>query len=106
MKMTRMYTGKDGVTHLEDLNPAEMKLTVKEIVIGANTNKLPSEWHNAPARMVMIVRQGKVEVEVEDGTKRELEAGDLLLAEDLTGKGHRALKVNNNPVILSRGTLA
>jgi hypothetical protein len=31
---------------------------------------------------------GGVEIEVGDGTKRILRAGDILLAEDTTGQGH------------------
>ena len=104
--MIRMYTGSDGITHLEDMDAAEMRLPAKEMVIRSNANKLPSPWHNAPFKQILIVRTGSVKIEVEDGTVRQLGPGDLVLEEDLTGKGHRALPVDNEPVLLTAVVLA
>ncbi len=36
----------------------------------------------------MITLEGQVEVGLGDGTKRVFSAGDVLLADDLTGRGH------------------
>ena len=101
MQMIRMYTGSDGVTHLEDMDPAEMRLPATEMVIRSSVTDLPSPWHTSPARQILIVRAGNVKVEVEDGTVRQLGPGDLVLEEDLTGKGHRGIPVDNEPVILN-----
>ena len=48
-----------------------------------------------------IVRTGNVKVEVEDGDVRQLGPGDMVLEEDLTGKGHRGIPVDDQPVILN-----
>lgn len=106
MQMIRMYTGSDGVTHLEDMELTDMKLPATEMVIRANATSLPSAWHTAPARQILIVRTGNVKVEVEDGTIRQLSPGDMVLEEDLTGKGHRGLPVDDEPVILNAVVLA
>ena len=45
----------------------------------------------------MIMLQGEVEIETSDGTVRRLGAGDILLAEDTTGKGHRSRSVGTGP---------
>lgn len=106
MQMIRMYTGDDGITHLEDMDPEELRLPVKEVIIRKTVTQLPSDWHNSPVRQILIVRTGRVKAEVEDGTIRELGPGDLVLEEDLTGKGHRGLPVDDNPVILNFIVLA
>ena len=55
------------------------------------------DWHNAPHRQFMIVLEGEAEIEIGDGTKRRLGAGDILLAEDITGHGHITRNVGNKP---------
>ena len=101
MQMIRLYTGDDGVTHLEDMEPKDMRFPASEMVIRSQATNLPSPWHNAPLRQVLIVRTGNVKVEVEDGDVRQLGPGDIVLEEDLTGKGHRGLPVDDQPVVLS-----
>ncbi len=101
MQMVRLYTGDDGVTHLEDVEPKDMRFTATEVVIRSAPSDLPSPWHNAPVRQILIVRTGNVKVEVEDGAVRQLGPGDMVLEEDLTGKGHRGIPVDDQPVILN-----
>lgn len=45
-------------------------------------------WHPAPERQFMAVLKGEFETEVSDGEIRVFLPGDLILLEDLTGKGH------------------
>jgi quercetin dioxygenase-like cupin family protein len=101
MQMIRLFTGDDGVTHLEDMEPKDMRFPATEVVIRAAPSALPSPWHNAPLRQILIVRTGNVKVEVEDGDVRQLAPGDMVLEEDLTGKGHRGIPVDDQPVILN-----
>ena len=42
----------------------------------------------------MINLDGAVELEVGDGTRRVLGPGDVLLAEDTTGRGHKSRAVD------------
>jgi hypothetical protein len=44
--------------------------------------------HPSPARQVMCVLVGELEVRASDGTARTLRPGNLLLLEDTSGKGH------------------
>jgi quercetin dioxygenase-like cupin family protein len=50
-------------------------------------------WHHAPGRYAVITLSGAVDIEIGDGTVRRLGAGDILLAEDLTGQGHGTREV-------------
>jgi len=44
--------------------------------------------HNAPQPYVVIVLSGEGEVVTSDGEARRFRAGELLMCNDLTGKGH------------------
>jgi len=100
MKIVRVYTGDDGESHFEDLS---LDL-VAEGLVGALSPLEPAtgirfretgpdydyDWHNAPRRQYVINLRGGVEIEVGDGSRRRLGPGDVLLAEDVTGRGHKS----------------
>ena len=56
-------------------------------------------WHNAPRRQYVIVLSGQVEMEVGGGTILQYGAGDVVLEEDLTGQGHTARVVGDQPLL-------
>ncbi|CAI8010492.1 hypothetical protein GBAR_LOCUS6924 [Geodia barretti] len=107
----RCYTGDDGKSHLEDLNPPFESFVDTEGAYGEGTPMLGAngvniriaqpgyllEWHCAPRRQYTITLSGVAEVEVSDGTKRQVGAGDVLLAEDLTGAGHITRVISDEP---------
>jgi quercetin dioxygenase-like cupin family protein len=51
-------------------------------------NGLDSSWHHAPARQIVTVLQGVLEVRTSDNQSHQWRAGELLFADDLTGKWH------------------
>ena len=57
-----------------------------------------SEAHPAAWAQWVIVLRGAIEVRVSDGTSRQFRPGDLLLATDITGRGHITLTVGDEPV--------
>lgn len=107
MQITRVYTGDDGESHFED---TEMALEDRG-AIGALSALHPAtgilfretgpsydlDWHPAPRRQYVVNLSGSVELEVGDGTTRRLGPGDILLAEDTTGRGHRSRAVDDTP---------
>lgn len=50
---------------------------------------LDQDWHNAPARQVVMVLDGVIEVETTDGERRQWRKGEAFLPADVTGRGHR-----------------
>lgn len=48
------------------------------------------DLHPAPKQQFIIYLSGKAEITTSKGEKRILEAGDILLAADITGKGHKS----------------
>ena len=45
----------------------------------------------------MFTLSGAVDIEIGDGTVRRLGPGDILIAEDLTGRGHVTREVGPEP---------
>lgn len=107
MKVVRVYTGEDGKSHFEDIEVdfSEVSETGKKSPLQPATGILFREtggeykldFHNAPCRQYVINLVGGVEIEVGDGTKRTLNAGDVLLAEDVDGQGHISRALNDQP---------
>ncbi len=97
MQVVRVYTGADGESHFEDLDLpyeqlANAQSTAMQSATGIQFRKTPpgnfSDFHNAPRRQYVITLDGQAEIGLGDGTKRIFNPGDVLLADDLTGRGH------------------
>jgi quercetin dioxygenase-like cupin family protein len=102
--VTDMYTGADGLTHLRDkeIKAGDMEKPFSVVMgrISANPAR-PSDWHNAPSwRRYVIPLSGRFEVEVSaDGTVKSFGPGEILLAEDSTGKGHKTRAVGGKDCV-------
>ena len=46
------------------------------------------DWHNALQRQYVLTLSGRGEAELPGGQKIPLDSGRIILAEDVTGKGH------------------
>jgi quercetin dioxygenase-like cupin family protein len=107
MNVVRVYTGDDQQTHFQELDLDTFATLAAKVGEGpVRLNRGPaksfSDFHNAPRRQYVVMMAGVLEIEVGDGTKRQLVPGDVLVAEDLTGKGHITRGVGEEP----RATLA
>ena len=104
MKVVRIYTGADNQTHFQDLDVETFATLATKVGEGAirlnqGTAKSFSDFHNAPRRQYVVITSGMMEVEIADGTKRQFVPGDVLVAEDLTGKGHITRGIGEDPRI-------
>ena len=98
VKVTRLYTGPDGKTKMEEYQiplkaqggGTELSNTVAvETLQFRRTNQdYNLDWHPAPRRQYVVTLSGESEVELEGGKKIRLGPGHILLAEDTTGQGH------------------
>ena len=96
--VTRIYTGADGQTHAEEIavkllpGGAMGELSEMVKVTGLQFRRTPPnyfvDWHPAPQRQYVITLSGRGEIELAGGKKIPLDPGHILLAEDVTGKGH------------------
>ena len=107
MMVVRIYTGPDNKSHFEELQiPLKdagktgflselMKAT--GVVFRETTGDYNYDFHTAPRRQLVVNLEGEVEIEIGDGTRRILHAGEILLAEDTTGQGHISRAVAGKP---------
>ena len=97
--ITRMFTGPDGLTHFEEtslpFNAPMMKVAGVQFNRAAGPEKSggPSAegftFHNAPHRRYVVTLSGRAEIEASGGGTFIADPAHILLAEDVTGKGHR-----------------
>jgi hypothetical protein len=98
ISVTRIFTGPDGQTHAEEIDvkllPGGTSGELSEMlkVTGLQFRRTPPnyfvDWHPAPQRQYVITLSGRGEIELVGGKKIPLGPGHILLAEDVTGKGH------------------
>jgi hypothetical protein len=97
MKVTRIYTGTDNRSHFEELDiplaPASYGretglIAALGVVFRENRVNDSLDFHTAPRRQFVITIFGVGEIECGDGSRRRFKAGDIMLADDLTGQGH------------------
>ena len=104
MRITRIYATPDGESHFEDI-----EIPLRDAgSIGALSEAIPTRkvhfretgpdydygWHLAPQRQFILLLDGHIEIETSDGETRRFQGGDVLLAEDTTGKGHRTRTID------------
>ena len=97
-KVTRIYTGTDGKTKVEEfeipLTPRDAgselsaSMAVTGLQVRRTTPQYSLDWHTAPRRQLVVTLSGESEIELEGGRKLRLGPGHILLAEDTTGQGH------------------
>ena len=107
----RVYTGEDGKSHIEEIDPPFEPFVDTE---GAHGDGTPMEaatgitfrrgapgyfldFHTAPRRQYTVTLSGEIEIGTGDGTVRRFGPGTVLLAEDLTGESHTTRVVSQEP---------
>ena len=99
-QITRVYSDSNGDTHFEDIDtPLKEAGNIGRLSDVISTNGTifrevePSyDWslHTAPQRQYVVLLDGGIEIETSLGVKRTFKAGEVLLVEDTTGKGHKS----------------
>lgn len=107
IRLVRLYTDADGesrfavgnvewetVNALWSLSASEtaQAISFEETAVGGSR-----DWHNDPHRRYVITLSGTLEFETRPGAKQIIGPGDVLLAEDTTGGGHRWRLIDDQP---------
>ena len=105
MRIHNIYTDDSGQSHFRDIDVE----WVEEGAGGKLSKRLPAtgiifrqvqpnydlDWHPAPRRQYIINLDAGVQITASDGESRVIGAGEVLLVEDTTGKGHLSQAVGN-----------
>src|SRR5579862_6719672 len=86
----RLYTGSDGNSHVERGSVSGGDLVKAESILFKETPPHSSfDWHNDPIPQYVITLAGVLEFSTEGGETFTIHPGDVLLAVDHTGSGHK-----------------
>jgi len=93
--MKRIYTGTDGLSHVEEieLNAKSIMDKVASMRVNVSQPGSFSDWHVGPERRYIINLTDGGQVQVAEG-KVDLPAGSIEFIDDLTGKGHTTANVS------------
>ncbi|HEX7071554.1 MAG TPA: cupin domain-containing protein [Rhodothermales bacterium] len=107
MRITRIYATPDGESHFEDMEIAvedagpigslSEPVQAHAVTFRENDADYDFDWHQAPQRQFVVLLDGHIEIEVSDGERRQFRGGDVLLVEDVIGRGHRSRTVDGKP---------
>jgi hypothetical protein len=98
MRIHNLYCDADGQSHFRDIEVE----WVEETNAGRLSRRFPAngiifrqvpasydlDWHPAPRRQYIINLDAGVELTASDGERRRIGAGEVILVEDVSGKGH------------------
>jgi hypothetical protein len=103
LKVTRIYTGPDGKTKVEEStiplkardsgSETSASIPVTSMQFRHTTPAYNLDWHPAPRRQMVVTLSGESEIELEGGRTMRFGPGHILLADDTTGQGHKSRAV-------------
>ena len=103
MKFTRLYSDENGDSHFKDVDVTLIdqgeigklseEFQVSKLQFRENTANYDYDFHNAPARQFIILLDGEIEITTSLNEIRRFKAGEIILVEDTTGKGHKTRNV-------------
>lgn len=103
MRIHNLYEDENGESHFRDIEVEWTEMTVggpassREAASGVIFRQMPItydlDWHPAPRRQYVIHLDGDAQITASDGEVRIVKAGEILLVEDVNGKGHKSKNV-------------
>jgi len=94
----KLSTGADNASHVEEGSVAENDRTdVVAIHFKESPPHSSFDWHEAPEAQYVITLSGTLEFTTRDGEVFTLRAGDVLVAEDTAGSGHKWRLIDDQP---------
>ena len=98
IKAYKLYTGEDGHSHVETGSIEENLLhPVGSIRFEETAQHSVYNWHTAPVHQYVITITGTVEFTTYTGETFILHPGEILIALDTTGSGHKWRLINDAP---------
>lgn len=109
----RIFADEEGCSHFEirtiDLEAKDyappaplLNTSILETADNSVFLELPigwyGDWHPTPVRQWLILITGICELEAGDGEKVTRKAGDVVMLDDLTGKGHQTKVIGDESV--------
>jgi quercetin dioxygenase-like cupin family protein len=114
IRIVRLFADQNGESHFKDESITTMRAdfappapAISVAALGDAGRSLllllPPGWygdlHRAPARQLMVVVSGALEVAASDGEIRVFRPGDVVQVEDTVGRGHSTRSVDGESIV-------
>jgi hypothetical protein len=103
MRIHNLYTDADGESHFRDIeidwveqrgaSRLSARLPATGVIFRETSGDYDLDWHPAPRRQYIVNLDAGVRITASDGESRVIGAGEVILVEDTTGKGHLSQSV-------------
>lgn len=103
MRVHNLYEDEDGESHFRDIeiewveqrnvSRYSARLPASGIIFRETGGDYDLDWHPAPRRQYIINLDAGVKLTASDGESRIIGAGEVVLVEDVSGKGHLSQSV-------------
>ena len=100
MRIHNIYEDENGESHWRDLeielhehikgNKLSDRMPATGIIFRENNASHQMDFHTAPRRQYVVNLSGEVRITASDGEARIMRGGDIMLVEDLKGRGHKS----------------
>lgn len=107
IRCIRMWTGPDGNSRFEEGEleigtglhgrASGLPIAVSELSFQETSGAGSFDWHQDPQPQFVLTLSGTLEFEVKSGAKFIINPGDVLLAQDNSGSGHRWRLIGDEP---------
>ena len=98
MRIHNLYTDPNGESHFRDIevewieerrgSKLSKRLPATGVIFRETRAEHKLDWHPAPRRQYIVNLDAGVKITASDGESRLIGAGEVILVEDTTGKGH------------------
>ena len=103
MRIHNLYEDAHGMSHFRDIeiewveerrgSKLSRRLPATGIIFRETAGEYDLDWHPAPRRQYIINLDAGVRLTASDGESRIIGAGEVVLVEDVSGKGHLSQSV-------------
>ena len=98
MRIHNLFKDADGESHFRDIevewveernfSKLSRRLPANGIIFRETSGDYDLDWHPAPRRQYIVNLDAAVQITASDGESRIIGAGEVILVEDISGKGH------------------
>ena len=104
MRIHNLYADPDGASHFRDIEvewaqdlpggKLSKRLPATGVIFRQTSGDYDLDWHTAPRRQYIVNLDAGVQITASDGETRVIGAGEVILVEDVTGRGHLSKAVS------------
>lgn len=104
MRIHNLYEDEDGQSHFRDIevewaeergaSKYSARLPATGIIFRETAGSYDLDWHPAPRRQYIVNLDAGAKLTASDGESRIIAAGEVILVEDISGKGHLSKSVD------------